>query len=423
LDKRKTRRFGILVKTFKLREKRKSKNESDEAENLLRVKIEKIVPNGFGLAFAENLTVFVALAAPDDELLVKINQKKGKTAFAEIVEIIKPSKERTEPRCPYFTQCGGCNFQQLNYTAQMDAKVEIIRDCLSRIGRINYEREIIKIPSPNDYNYRSRAQWHVDVRGRRIGYFKRNSHDVIDVEICPILTGEMQATLTELRETIEWESFDGRIIEIEAAQGGADVSIYSPEIVEPTDEISFATKENRYFYDANTFFQGNQFLIEPLIEAATGGARGEIAVDLYCGVGLFTLPLARSFKKVFGVEGYGGAIEFAKKNAENARLENIDFATENVDTWLGESREKLKNIDVDFVLLDPPRAGTERETIENLLQIKPRQISYVSCEPSILARDLRVLCRCDYEIEKIAAIDLFPQTHHVETVVRLNRKS
>ena len=398
------------------------KNESNAAdENLLRVKVEKIVPNGFGLAFAENLTVFVALAAKGDELLVKINQKKGKTAFAEIVEIIEPSPERTEPRCPYFGACGGCNFQQLNYAAQMDAKVEIIRDCLTRIGRINYEREIIKIPSPHHYNYRARAQWHVDVRGTRIGYFKRNSHDVIDVEVCPILTGEMQATLTELRETIEWESFNGRIVEIEAAQGDEGVSIYSSEIVEPTDEISFSAGENRYFYDANTFFQGNQFLIESLIEAATGGAHGEIAVDLYCGVGLFTLPLAREFKKVFGVEGYGGAIEFATKNAENARLENIDFASENVDAWLSDARRNLKN--VDFILLDPPRAGTGKETIENLLNIKPKQISYVSCEPSILARDLRVLCENDYEIEAISAIDLFPQTHHVETVVRLNRKS
>jgi 23S rRNA (uracil1939-C5)-methyltransferase len=397
--------------------KRKLRNEPNKTENLLRVKIEKIVPNGFGLAFAENLTVFVALAAKGDQLLVKINQKKGKTAFAEIVEIIEPSPERTEPRCPYFGACGGCNFQQLNYAAQMDAKVEIIRDCLMRIGRINYEREIIKIASPRDYNYRARAQWHVDVRARKIGYFKRNSHDVIDVKVCPILTGEMQATLTELRETIEWASFDARIVEIEAAQGDEGVSIYSSEIVEPTDEISFSAGENRYFYDANTFFQGNQFLIEPLIEAASGGARGETAIDLYCGVGLFTLPLARSFNKVFGVEGYGGAIEFAKKNAENAHLENIKFASENVDVWLSDARRNLKN--VDFILLDPPRAGTEKETIENLLQIKPKQISYVSCEPSILARDLRVLCEGDYEIEAISAIDLFPQTHHVETIVRL----
>ncbi|MBA2620514.1 MAG: class I SAM-dependent RNA methyltransferase, partial [Acidobacteria bacterium] len=236
-----------------------------KAENnqTIDVKIEKIVPNGFGLAFAEGLTVFVALAASGDRLRVKINQKKGKTAFAEIIEILEPSKDRTEPRCPYFGVCGGCNFQQLKYEAQMQAKVEIVRDCLSRIGKINYEREIAIIGSPKPYEYRSRAQWHIDRRSRKIGYFQRNSHEIVDVEVCPILTTEMQTILTELRETIVWESFSEQIIEIEAAQGGQDVSVYSTEIVEPTDEISFQTQENRYFYDANTFFQGNQFLIEP----------------------------------------------------------------------------------------------------------------------------------------------------------------
>lgn len=383
----------------------------------MRVKIERIVPNGFGIAFAEGKTVFVALAAPGDELLVKTIQTKGKIAFAEIVEIIKPSPVRTTPRCPYFGACGGCNFQQLNYRAQLDAKVAIVRDCLKRIGRISYEHEIEIVGSPDDYEYRARAQWHADARSRKLGYFKRNSHDVIDVEICPILTREMQEVLTEARETIEWESFESEIFEIEAACGDKNVSIYSREILEPTDEISFTARGEKYFYDADTFFQGNPFLIEPLIDAALTGAHGETAIDLYCGVGLFTLPLARNFARVFGVEGNGKAIEFAKKNIENARLENVELFTEVVGEWLAQSA--FENLD--FVLLDPPRAGTERETIENLLRLKPKGISYVSCEPSTLARDLRILTESVYRIETIVAVDLFPQTHHVETVVRLER--
>ena len=384
---------------------------------MLDVKIEKIVPNGFGLAFAEGLTVFVPLAAKGDRLRVKINQKKGKTAFAEIVEIIEPSAERTEPRCPYFGVCGGCNFQQLTYEAQLKAKVEIIKDCLSRIGKINYEREIAVIGSPNSYEYRSRAQWRVDVRGKKIGYFKGGSHEIVDVEVCPILTTEMQSLLTELRETIEWESFAGRIVEIEAAGSGENVSVYSSEIIEPTDEISFEANGNRYFYDANAFFQGNQFLIEPLIEAAIGSASGETAIDLYSGVGLFTLPLAGKFTKVLGVEGYDKAVEFAAKNVENARIENVGLFCEPVGDWLAENLSQLGA--VDFVALDPPRNGTERGTIENLLKLKPKEISYVSCDPAILARDLRLLTESLYRIESITAIDLFPQTHHVETIVRL----
>jgi 23S rRNA (uracil1939-C5)-methyltransferase len=383
----------------------------------IEVTVEKIVPNGFGLAFAENLTVFVALAAKGDKLRVKIIQKKGKTAFAEIVEILEPSPDRTEPRCPYFGRCGGCNFQQLKYEAQLEAKVEIVRDCLSRIGRINYGKEISIIASPRDYDYRARAQWHIDTRKKKFGYFQRKSHEIIDVELCPILTPELENTLTDLRGEIAWESFWSEIVEIEAANSGEEVSVYSAEIIETTDEISFTANGEKYYYDATSFFQGNPFLIESLVETALKNAAGETALDLYCGVGLFTLPLARSFQNVSGVEGYEKAIDFAEKNVANARLSNVKFYRENVADWLKENVENLKNLD--FVLLDPPRIGTERETIENLIKLQPKQISYVSCEPSTLARDLKMLTENAYRIESITVLDLFPQTHHVETVVRL----
>ncbi|HEY0658168.1 MAG TPA: class I SAM-dependent RNA methyltransferase, partial [Pyrinomonadaceae bacterium] len=377
----------------------------------LELKIEKIVPGGYGLAFAENLTVFVALAAPGDWLKAKIHQLKGKTAFAEIVEIIEPSVDRIEPPCVYFGSCGGCDFQQMNYAAQLAAKVGIIKDCLVRIGKINYEKEIKIIGSPKPFRYRARAQWRVNTRHRKIGYFQRKSHDVIDVVNCPILTEDLQATLTELRETIVWESFWSETVEIESANAGENVSVYSPEIVEPTDELSFDLNGHHYFYDATTFFQGNPYLIKELIETAIAGAGGETAFDLYCGVGLFTLPLAEKFAKVFGVEAGEKASDFAVKNVENARLENTSIVCEDVGEWLGRNESET----IDFVLLDPPRAGTEKEVIESILRIKPRRISYVSCEPSTLARDLKILCDNDYKIESITALDLFPQTHHVET--------
>lgn len=401
--------------------RRKTDNSPEPTQpRLLDVTIEKIVPNGFGLAFAENLTVFVPLAAKGDRLRVSVNQIKGKTAFAEIVEILEPSVDRTEPRCPYFGRCGGCDFQQLNYRAQLAAKVGIVQDCLTRIGKINYEGEIEMIGSPHEYEYRSRAQWHVDRTRRRVGYFQRKSHDVIDAEACPILKPELQEVLTELRETIEWESFWSELIEIEAATAGGEMSIYSNEIIEPTDEISFTANGETYRHDATSFFQGNPYLIEPLIEAALKDAGGASAVDLYCGVGLFTLPLARNFETVTGVEGYDKAIDFAEKNIEAARLSNVRFERETVGEWLKENAEKLK--DTDFLLLDPPRSGTEKEIIEGILKLHPREISYVSCEPSTLARDLKSLCENGYVIESIVALDLFPQTHHVETVVRLKHQ-
>jgi len=383
----------------------------------LTVEIVKIVPNGFGLGFAEGLTIFVSLAAAGDNLRVKINQLKGKTAFAEIVEIIKPSDERITPPCRYFGRCGGCDFQHLNYESQLNAKIGIVKDSLTRIGKIKFDGEIKIIGSPKEFGYRARAAWHADTRRKKVGYFQRNSHNVIDVEDCPIVTEELQKLLTELRGEIEWESFWGEKVEIEAASSGENVSIYSTEIMEPTEELSFSVKDEKYFYNATSFFQGNPFLIESLIDTALGDVSGKFALDLYCGVGLFTLPLARRFEKVVGIEGYDKAIEFAQKNIEHARLENAEVVCENVGEWLAEN-----NVEADFVLLDPPRAGTEKETIENILKIAPSEISYVSCEPSTLARDLRVLCESVYEIESITAIDLFPQTHHIETVVRLKKR-
>ena len=385
---------------------------------MLDVEIQKIVPKGLGLAFAEKLTVFVPLSAAGDKVRVRINHLKGKIAFAEIEEIIEPSTDRIEPPCPYFGRCGGCDFQQMNYEAQLAAKLAIIQDSLHRIGKIDYELEIPMIASPREFNYRSRAQWHLDTRQKTIGYFRRNSHDVIDIEHCPILTPELDATLQSLRSNLEWGTFWSDRASIEAAHGSeGDVSLFSPEIMEPTQDISFTVGGEKYFYSALSFFQGNQFLIEQLIETAISGASGETALDLYCGVGLFTLPLARKFGQVIGVEGNDRAIDFAEKNAANAQLNNVRFVRDGVDDFL--SGHNLEN--TDFVLLDPPRAGTEKWTIANIIKLKPKQISYVSCEPSILARDLRTLLDSGYAIESLTAFDLFPQTHHVETVARLRR--
>ncbi|HEX8370412.1 MAG TPA: class I SAM-dependent RNA methyltransferase [Pyrinomonadaceae bacterium] len=393
----------------------RQKPEKENQGKTIDVTIQKIVSGGYGLAFAEGLTVFVALAAAGDKLRVRVREKKGKVAFAEIVEILAPAPDRQTPPCVYFGRCGGCDFQQMNYAAQLAAKVGIVRDCLQRIGKIKYENEIPIIASSDDLNYRVRAQWHVDSRRQKLGYFRRHSHDVIDVETCPILAPALKEKLAAIRRNIGWNEFWAEKPEIEAATNGADVSVYSSELIEPTDEIVFEARGEKYYFDARSFFQGNRFLIDDLIRLATIDAEGETALDLFCGVGLFTLPLARKFKKVFGVEANEKAIEFAQKNAERARLSNIEFAAENVSDFLAQS--ELPKID--FVLLDPPRAGAEKETIYALLKLKPRRISYVSCDPATLARDLNLLTT-DYKIESVTAVDLFPQTHHVETIVRLN---
>lgn len=377
------------------------------------------MPRGLGIGFGKKLTVFVPLAVAGDIVRVSLNQVKGKIAFADIVEVLSASPDRIVPPCPYFGACGGCDFQQMGYQTQLEAKAGIVRDSLHRIGKIDYDREIEIVGSPRPFEYRSRAQWHIDTQAKRVGYFKRGSHEVIDIERCPILVPELEKTLRELRDTIEWESFWDERLEIEAASGdGGKVSIYGSELIEPTDEISFTAAGEKYFYSARSFFQGNQFLVEKLIETAIGDARGEKALDLYCGVGLFTLPLARRFAEVVGVEANEEAVELAEKNASHAGLVNTSFVREGVDKFVAEGRAG----GFDLILLDPSRAGAAMETIQRIARVKPKHISYVSCDPSILARDLRTFLDSGYEITSLTALDLFPQTHHVETVAHLALK-
>ena len=389
-----------------------------KAGDKLKVKIEKIVPKGFGLAFAPGLTVFVALAAPGDVVEVELRQLKKNTGFAEIVEVIEPSPVRTVPPCPYFGACGGCDFQQMTYRAQLDSKAHIILDCLQRIGKIDYQGEIPVIASPLEFDYRLRAQWHCDTGNRHIGYFRRESHDVIDVGRCPIATPTLNRALQHLRETIDWETIWSDRIEVEAAHGDSgDISWYSKDVDSETQKISIHARGETYLFSAQTFFQGNQYLVEKLIELAVGGFSGDFALDLFCGVGLFSLALARRFKNVIGVESSGPSIDFAEENAGNASLDNIEFRRQGVEAFVKEFTGPMP----DLVVFDPPRAGTSKETVLRTLAMKPGWISYVSCEPSVLARDLMWITERGYQIESITGVDLFPQTHHVETIVRLTK--
>src|SRR5438034_359955 len=169
----------------------------------LELEIERIVPGGLGLAHAEGRTIFVSLAAPGDVVKVTIDRMRGKTAFASIVQVLKPSSLRVEPPCPYFGRCGGCDFQHLNYQAQLDAKVEIVRDCLRRIGGIKNPPDFRVTPAPNQWHYRSRAQWQYDSIRKRLGYFEAGSRRVCDVVDCAVLAPELQQTLSGLRAQMQ----------------------------------------------------------------------------------------------------------------------------------------------------------------------------------------------------------------------------
>ena len=385
---------------------------------VLEVEVERILPGGMGLAHAGGKTVFVSLAAPGDRLRVRIDRRQGDLLFASIAEILTPSPLRVEPPCPYFGRCGGCDFQQLTYEAQLAAKAEIIRDCLHRIARLESVPEIVVNPSPNNWRYRMRATWQIDRGQEAIGYYERGSRRVCDVADCAVLQPELQETLEQVRAT-EWQRFPPELKHLDAVEGENGVSL-SPSFADfHTRELSLTVNGEVYHYNAEAFFQINPSLLGPLVEFAIKDAGGECVLDLYCGVGLFTLPLARRFKHVIGVESNAVAARFARRNLQHAGLTKARVITATVTDWFRSAPAGA----VDFVLLDPPRAGAESAVIKGILDLHPREISYVSCDPATLARDLKKLLAGGYVLDSIAGFDLFPQTHHVETVVWLTRSA
>lgn len=398
----------------------KNRHQPKPKQEHLDVTIEKMVPNGFGLGHVNGLTVMVPLVAPGDKVRVLTGKRNGNLVFAQLEKVLEPSPLRIAPGCKYFGQCGGCNFQQLSYEEQLKAKVGIVEDCLHRIAKLETLPQVDIVASPEPWRYRSRANWHADTQNKKVGYFFRGSNKVCDIDECPILISPLQNELTRLKSELHWGEMWSHMAHIDASSSRDEISLRSDEFPEEPAEITFESNGFRFTYSARVFFQGNPYVTPKLVEAAVEGLSGETALDLYCGVGLFTLPLSAKFKVVTGVEENPESIEFAKRNARNNDVENTQFYSADVGRWLTENLETLRGLDT--LLLDPPRVGVEKDVIRSIIELAPRAIVYVSCDPATLARDLRALFE-RYELLSVQAFDMFPQTHHVETIAKLKLKT
>ncbi|MCA9863370.1 MAG: class I SAM-dependent RNA methyltransferase [Thermomicrobiales bacterium] len=389
--------------------------------------IERIVPGGLGLGYGGGRTLFVSRAAVGDVLKVHIDRDQGRVAHASIVEILTPGPNRIEPPYPRLADCGA-DFQHLTYDAQLAARQAIVADCLRRIAGIELLEPVPIIPSPDQWRYRVRAEWRLDPRADVLGYLKHGSHDVVDIPYDPLVLPALSEVYEDLRLRLTNGELPDGLREIRCAAGDNGVSLAPSFNGQPSQVVTLEVAGETYAFDANCFFQANLCVLDMLVEEALKYAPrpGDVlspatrkALDLYCGVGLFTLPLARRFEQTIGVEAHAEAAGYARLNADAAGLNNVRIETDSVERWLENAYRTHGR--VPFVLLDPPRTGLPTPAMQGLLRLRPQRIAYVSCDPATLARDIRVLVGSGYELLDLVAIDMFPQTHHVETVAHLAR--
>jgi 23S rRNA (uracil1939-C5)-methyltransferase len=393
------------------------------------VKIEKWVYGGAGLARTAEGVTLVPFVMPGEKVKLEGARRRAGVMEARAAEIVEKSPDRIEPACAVFGRCGGCHYQMAPYGFQIDAKLAILREVLERVGRLKAPEEI-RVVQGEPWGYRNRSQFHFG--HHTLGYKMAGSEKVVDVAECPISAPAVNAALKALRAARRDRRFPRFLKQVELFTNGERtmVNVLDTEQGRGVSKGFFAwlaeripgAADGEIFYEAcgerfrvshRSFFQVNRFLIGPLVECALEGAEGEEALDLYAGVGLFTVPLARRIARVTGVESDGSAardLEFnlaaAGVTAEARRLQ---------------AEQYLEDLTTrpDFVLADPPRAGLGKRVVKELIRLRPPRMNIVSCDPATLARDLAALCAAGYEMEGLVLIDLFPQTYHMETVARL----
>ncbi len=388
----------------------------------LEVRVEKLVTGGEGLARYEGIPVFVPRSAPGDLLRVRLTQRRPDYGRAETVEILEPGPGRRTPPCPHFERCGGCDLQHLEDSHQLRWRAEAVRETLKRLGGIEPPSEVTVVPGqPLGYRMRTQIQVAETERGTEIGYFARGSRDLVPVDRCPVLVDELERQLPGLARRLRDEPH--RRIDLTAGDGAAWTA--SPVVSAlPQGEVTTTVGDFTYGYDARCFFQAHRQLLGNLVEHAIGNEEGEaardgVAIDLYAGVGLFSLPLARRYSRVVAVEGDRVAARYARNNARRNKLANVEVAALAIDGWL--RLESTHKLEPSRVVADPPRNGLTGLARSWLKERRPARLTYVSCHAATLARDLARLGDA-YRLDSLALLDMFPQTGHMEVVAQLSAK-
>jgi 23S rRNA (uracil1939-C5)-methyltransferase len=427
--------------------------------------IEKLVYGGDGLARIATdsggaKSVFVPYVLPAERVVAAILEERPGFARGRLERVLQASPLRTQPPCPYFGKCGGCHYQHTSYDEQLRLKSEILRETLRRTAKIDLDIEIKTHASP-PLNYRNRTRFHLRHKPDfAIGYFHHGSHVLLPVRECPISSPLINRILLQLWSAGEAGKIPAGVNEIEVFADASDehalIELYlrygdREEIIalarllsgssaailgvssfktgesasrataglgsellcgEPTMRYEVAGES--YRVSAGSFFQTNRHLARTIVELAVGERSGRLALDLYSGVGLFAVPLARRFERVIAVESSPVSAWDLRANAPA----NVKVASHSSEDYLRNAAGTLKS---DLAVVDPPRAGLGSKMCTQLSKLSVPEMVYVSCDPATLARDLRQLTTAGWQISAMHLIDLFPQTFHIESVTILRR--
>ena len=430
----------------------------------MQIKIEKLIYGGEGLGRlpaddrGPGKSVFVPFVLEDEQAEITLTEQKSGFARGHLDALLAPSQFRQEPPCPYFERCGGCHYQHSTYAHQLEIKKATLIETLKRTGKLELDCDLQVHASP-DWNYRNRTRLKVQSDPEfALGYYRFRSHDLLPVERCPIsspLINRAIGTAWEMGRSgklagvqeVEFfvnhddgalliEAYCGRGTPSAEAEGLArELSGLLPEVqavavFEQSDPqrtfepkrlvnsgdpaIQYQVAGRNYRVSAGAFFQVNRFLVNDLVEAVCIGQKANLALDLYAGVGLFSAVLAGSFAQVIAVEASQTSHADLKHNC--GREVKAVLAT--TEQYLNQVSSELRP---DLVVADPPRGGLGENVVRNLVKLKAPRLTYVSCDPSTLARDLRMLVDSGFKIEAAHLFDLFPQTYHIESVFYLAR--
>jgi len=423
-----------------------------------RLCIDALAFGGSGVGRLDGKAVFVPLTAPGDQIRCRIVQDRKRYAEAEMIELLAAAPQRREPPCPVFGDCGGCQWQHLPYGEQCNWKERIFAETLQRQAKI--EASVLRplVPAPDEWGYRSRVQFKCrqTEAGFVMGFYRRGTHYVIDVASCPIAAPRLNEVLALFRRWLPDSSCPHLVPQVDMEvddEGRVRVTVHAlgkaaaalAEYLRPLAEqagislfMQCGRKETllrvcgeealhilplgagslRLAYGAGGFAQvnleQNRQLVREVCSAAALTGREKV-LDLFCGMGNFSLPLALQAGEVVGIENYAPAIRQAELNARANGLKHTRFQSRPAEAAI---RDVAAAKAFDLVVLDPPRTGAY-EVVRELVRLRPPRIIYVSCDPPTLARDLVPLLHGGYEVVSSRPFDLFPQTYHTESVTVL----